>query len=275
MKEDSSIELNSPHDSDNLSSEMIVQEKDGNQTTIVTSSEKTGQQPPMNQNKAIDDNDLLSIYDFRNNDIKILSLLNQEAGSNYSFKGLMRQLNLHQQSLTKSLRRLEGLELIDKSDIGYRLSKTGQMILSKNSSNLLAECLSGIREKGNEKYSQLFQIRVPISIEPREIAYTLIGKRFNNIRWSGLIESEIGCYYVLRWISDDNSFQINLRATSDNIIIEANPVSCKEKIEAMIGSYRIFEPITRILQGKVNNTRTCMLSTNICCSQTYTSNENN
>jgi DNA-binding MarR family transcriptional regulator len=275
MKEDLSVELNSLHDSDNVPSGMIVQEKDGNQTTIITSSQKTGQQPLMNQNKAIDDNDLLSIYDFHNNDIKILSLLNQEGGSNYSFKGLMRQLNLHQQSLTKSLRRLEGLELIDKSDIGYRLSKTGQMILSKNSSNLLAECLSGIREKGNEKYSQLFQIRVPISIEPREIAYTLIGKRFNNIRWSGLIESEIGCYYVLRWISDDNSFQINLRATSDNIIIEANPVSCKEKIEAMIGSYRIFEPITRILQGKVNNTRTCMLSTNICCSQTYTSNENN
>ena len=149
------------------------------------------------------------------------------------------------------------------------------MILSNNSSNLLAEYLSGIREKGNEKYIQLLQIRIPISIEPREIAYTLIGKRFNNIRWIGLIESEIGCYYVLRWISDDNSFQINLRATSDNIIIEANPVSCKEKIESMVGSYRIFELITRILQGKIDNTGTCMLSTNISCSQTYTSNENN
>ena len=79
MKEDSSIELNSSLDSDNVSSEMIVQEKDGNQTTIVTSSDKTGQQPLMNQNKAIDDNDLLSINDFHNNDIKILSLLNQEA----------------------------------------------------------------------------------------------------------------------------------------------------------------------------------------------------
>ena len=79
MKEDSSIELNASHDSDNVSSEMIVQEKDGNQTTIVTSSDKTGQQPLMNQNKAIDYNDLLSINDFHNNDIKILSLLNQEA----------------------------------------------------------------------------------------------------------------------------------------------------------------------------------------------------
>ena len=242
MKEDLSVELNAPHDSDNVSSEMIVQEKDGNQTTIVTSSEKTGQQSLMNQNKTSDDNDLLTIYDFHNNDIKILSLLNQEGGSNYSFKGLMRQLNLHQQSLTKSLHRLEGLDLIDKSDIGYRLSKTGQMILSKNSSSLLSQYLSGIREKGKEKYIQLLQIRIPINIESRKIAYTLIGKRFNNIRWAGLIESEIGCYYVLRWISDDNSFQINLRATSDNIIIiESNPVSCKEKIEAMIGSYRIFE----------------------------------
>jgi DNA-binding MarR family transcriptional regulator len=275
MKEDSSIELNSSPDSDNVPSEMIVQEKDGNQTTIVTSSKKTGQQPLLNQNKAVDDNDLLSINDFHNNDIKVLSLLNQEGGSNYSFKGLMRQLNLHQQSLTKSLHRLEGLELIDKSNIGYRLSKTGQIILSKNSSNLLAEYLSGIREKGNEKYIQLLQIRIPISFKSREIAYTLIGKRFNNIRWAGLIESEIGCYYVLRWISDDNSFQINLKVTSDNIIIEANPVSCKENIEAMVGSYRIFELITRILQGKVDNTGTCMLNTDIYCFKTYSSNENN
>ena len=39
----------------------------------------------------------LSANDFHNNDNKILALLN-ELGSNYSFKGLMRKLNLHQQS---------------------------------------------------------------------------------------------------------------------------------------------------------------------------------
>ena len=45
-----------------------------------------------------DSQDSFSGIDFHNNDNKILALLN-EAGSNYSFKGLMRKLNLHQQSL--------------------------------------------------------------------------------------------------------------------------------------------------------------------------------
>jgi uncharacterized membrane protein len=68
----------------------------------------------------------LSIGDFHNNDNKILALLN-EAGSNYSFKGLMRKLNLHQQSLSRALHRLEEMDLIEKSPLGYRLSKAGSI----------------------------------------------------------------------------------------------------------------------------------------------------
>ena len=50
-----------------------------------------------------DDQHSLFVSDFRMNDSKILSLLNHEAGSNYySFTGLMRKLNLHQQSLARS-----------------------------------------------------------------------------------------------------------------------------------------------------------------------------
>src|SRR5215212_11633628 len=71
-----------------------------------------------------DDNsqDPISATDFHNNDNKILALLN-EAGSNYSFKGLMRKLNLHQQSLSRALHRLEEMELVEKSPVGYRLSR--------------------------------------------------------------------------------------------------------------------------------------------------------
>jgi uncharacterized membrane protein len=71
-----------------------------------------------------DSQNSLSANDFHNNDNKILALLN-EAGSNYSFKGLMRKLNLHQQSLSRALRRLEEMELVEKSPVGYQLSKGG------------------------------------------------------------------------------------------------------------------------------------------------------
>src|SRR5215216_7286910 len=73
--------------------------------------------------------DSISATDFHNNDNKILAVLN-EAGSNYSFKGLMRKLNLHQQSLSRALHRLEEMELVERSPVGYRLSKAGASAMS-------------------------------------------------------------------------------------------------------------------------------------------------
>src|SRR5919197_726360 len=96
-----------------------------------------------------EEEDSLSATDFHNNDNKILALLN-EAGSNYSFKGLMRKLNLHQQSLSRALHRLEEMELVEKSPVGYRLSKTGANAISR------IELLQQHKPKGRE-YMQLLQ----------------------------------------------------------------------------------------------------------------------
>lgn len=193
-----------------------------------------------------------------NNDSKILSLLSQETGSNYSFKGLIRKLNLHQQSLTRALNRLEDLRLIDKSHIGYRLTKNGESLMvllaSKNNNNNLVRSSSSLLKKEKEKrngYIQLLQTYISVEVKPDEILHALIGKWFNNLRWVGLIEGEAGGY-MLQWVSDDNSaFQIILRVISDYLIIETNATSDKEKIEAMIGSYRIFEQISKILRNKL------------------------
>lgn len=192
-----------------------------------------------------DDEYLSAIKDFHMNDSKILTLLNQEAGSNYySFTGLMRKLNLHQQSLVRALNRLQDLGLIDRSNKGYTLSKNGILTLSKNS--VMGSIDKTIRGK---EYILLLQTYIPIKIRTKEIIHSLMGKWFNNLRWAGLIENEME--HLLQWISDDNSFQINLRIISGCIVIETNATSDKEKIEAMIGSYRIFEQIMRILQSKL------------------------
>lgn len=192
-----------------------------------------------------DDEYLSAIKDFHMNDSKILTLLNQEAGSNYySFTGLMRKLNLHQQSLVRALNRLQDLGLIDRSNKGYTLSKNGILTLSKTS--VMGSIDKTIRGK---EYILLLQTYIPIKIRTKEIIHSLMGKWFNNLRWAGLIENEME--YLLQWISDDNSFQINLRIISGCIVIETNATSDKEKIEAMIGSYRIFEQIMRILQNKL------------------------
>ena len=58
-----------------------------------------------------------------------LSLLSSEIGSRYSFRGLMKKLDLHQQSLARSLHRLEYLGLIERIPFGYKMSNNGQSIM--------------------------------------------------------------------------------------------------------------------------------------------------
>ena len=194
------------------------------------------------------------------NDSKILLLMGQEVRSNYSFKGLIRKLKLNHQSITRALIRIEDMKLVEKSSIGYKLTKNGESLMrlllsSKNRAFKLVSNNS-ILEKKKEKekrngYIQLLQTYISVDVKPEEILYGLIGKWFNNLRWVGMIESEAGGY-MLQWISDDHyGFQINLRLISDYLIIETNAASDKEKIEAMIGSYRIFEQISKILRNKL------------------------
>jgi DNA-binding Lrp family transcriptional regulator len=189
----------------------------------------------------------LSVRDFRINDSKILSLLNREIGSNYySFTGLMRKLNIHQQSLARALNRLLGLGLIDRTSMGYKLTKNAVLLLSKSDFDL-----SKTRER-NERI-QLLQTYIPVNVKPNEVVTSLIGKWFNNLRWIGMIEGETG--YILQWINENdtctNSFQVDLKIVSDYIVIETNAVSQNEKIEAMVGSYRMLQHIIKLFQNKL------------------------
>jgi DNA-binding transcriptional ArsR family regulator len=178
----------------------------------------------------------LSAPDFHNNDNKVLSVLN-EAGSNYSFKGLMRKLNLHQQSLSRALHRLEEMGLVEKSPVGYQLSKDGGSAISR----------VGLHSPKGREYMQLLQSYIPLNVRPVEIVRQLAGRWFKNLRWIGMIDSGTG--YTLQWSGDDGSFQINLRMISDYIVIETNASTEKEKVDAMVGSYAIYEQITKAMQS--------------------------
>jgi len=188
--------------------------------------------------------DSISAADFHNNDNKILALLN-EAGSNYSFKGLMRKLNLHQQSLSRALHRLEEMEIVEKSPVGYRLSKAGASAMSRI--ELVQQ--QQHKPKGRE-YMQLLQTYIPLNVKAPEVMHHLIGRWFKNLRWMGMIRSDTG--YTLQWTSDDGSFQINLRLIADYIVIETNASTEKEKVQAMVGSYTIYEQITKVMQSRLD-----------------------
>src|ERR671925_61774 len=191
-----------------------------------------------------DSQESLSATDFHNNDNKILALLN-EAGSNYSFKGLMRKLNLHQQSLSRALHRLEEMELVEKSPVGYRLTKAGANAMPR----IELQVQQQHKPKGRE-YMQLLQTYIPLNVKASEVIHYLIGRWFKNLRWIGMMGSATG--YTLQWTSDDGSFQINLRLIADYIVIETDASTEKEKVQAMVGSYAIYEQITKAMRSRLD-----------------------
>ena len=87
-----------------------------NQTTImINDNYQTSLQRLQYQLGPDDDSYPISINDLRNNDKKILSLLSEEVWSTYSFKAIERKLDIHQQSLSRALKRLGYLNLIEKT----------------------------------------------------------------------------------------------------------------------------------------------------------------
>jgi DNA-binding HxlR family transcriptional regulator len=197
----------------------------------------------------------LSINDLHNNDKKILSLLDEEICSTYSFKAIQRKLDIHQQSLARALKRLVYLELVEKSPTGYKLNKKN-MFTSKafENSQLVEEEENTEVTKAKKRFNQLIQMRIPIKTSIELIANRLIGKWFGDLRWFGLIKKETAL--TLQWIAinkynNKNLFQINVNIVSEYIVIECNAVSDKEKIEAMLYSNRIVNEIMKILQSNL------------------------
>src|SRR6266702_4257168 len=53
----------------------------------------------------------------------VMEMLSAESDSTYTFQGLKRRLGLHQEKLTRILRRLEDDNLVAKTEEGYRTLK--------------------------------------------------------------------------------------------------------------------------------------------------------
>jgi DNA-binding transcriptional ArsR family regulator len=194
--------------------------------------------------------------DLRNNDRKILSLLNEEIWSTYSFKALERKLDIHQQSLARALKRLRELDLVEKTPNGYKLIEKNSIFSSKeitgnNQSEEVAEPETTETRKTRKRFNQLIQISIPIRNNTDQITNHLVGKWFGNLRWFGLIQKETGI--TLQWIavdklSNNKMFQINVNIVSEYIVIESNADSDNEKVEAMSYSNRIVNEIIKTLQ---------------------------
>ena len=195
----------------------------------------------------IDSSSDVSLDDFQVNDKKVLSLLNQDSDVNdnqYTFNGLVRKLGIHQQSLARSLHRLENAGLVKKTDYGYKLTKNLDSVLVKKS-RIDLENLSKTISNQYAQFEQIIQLYIPTTVKVENVVSRLLGKWFGTLRWIGIVEGDGG--YVLQWTSNDK-YHVNLKLVSRYAVVESDAVGEKNKSEATINAHRILEQITKLLK---------------------------
>ncbi|MGI0051906.1 MAG: hypothetical protein ACRD8K_09230 [Nitrososphaeraceae archaeon] len=195
----------------------------------------------------VNEDDYISVNDLRQSDIDILEILFDNGDENtiatFTFNGLKVRSNLHQEILSRSLKRLKELRLVDKNKTGYNLNKKGKLLFS--------ELKKILYEKRNNqtKYTQIIQLSVPFQIPNQQIVQNLSGKYFGSLRWIGMIQNIRG--YQLKWKDIEDFMEIILHLSNNNIIIETNEYKGLNISKAFSYSTKIIESIGSI--GMKNN----------------------
>jgi DNA-binding HxlR family transcriptional regulator len=195
----------------------------------------------------VNEDDYISVNDLRQSDIDILEILFDNGDENtiatFTFNGLKVRSNLHQEILSRSLKRLKELELVDKNKTGYNLNKKGKLLFSELK-NILDE-----KRNNQTKYTQIIQLSVPFQIPNQQIVQNLSGKYFGSLRWIGMIQNIRG--YQLKWKDIEDFMEIILHLSNNNILIETNENKGLNISKAFSYSTKIIESIGSI--GMKNN----------------------
>jgi len=185
---------------------------------------------------AIDPGEEVEEFDLDDREIEVLKLLSSEQNAHFSFQGLRRRLGLHQETLTRTLKRLEDVHAIERSPDGYALRDPG--------SNF------SFTVRANPTYSKpIVEAYLPAQVDVTVLFQRLRGKWFGNFRWLGY--SHDGNLLSMSWISEDGRLELQARINSDKITIGADPHGNHDESEQMAAAYQLFDHITKIAEDMV------------------------
>ena len=159
----------------------------------------------------------------------VMDMLSAEKDSTYTFQGIKRKLGLHQEKLTRILKRLEDDNLVLKTDEGYKATHYSRRTRH-------------VSLTGDEP---VIQGQLPPGTDFEDLLSKVKGRWFKNFRWLGYSNGENGP--SLYWITEDNRFEVKIEMTPGEIVVWSEPTSSKETGSPVAAGYELFDRITRIL----------------------------
>ena len=177
-------------------------------------------------------------FDLDPRELEVLKLLSTDQNAYYSFQGLRRRLGLHQETLTRTLKRLEEAHAIEHSPDGYKVRGSG---------NTFSYTVR--TDQPNPK--PVIEAYLPNQIDVTILFQKLRGRWFSNFRWLGY--SRDGNMLSMSWISEDGRMQLQARINSGKIIVAGDTYNSQNESELIAAAYQLFDHITKVTEEIVEN----------------------
>src|SRR5437867_10773180 len=191
---------------------------------MVTTEENLGRFPELAPDK----------IDLTPRDSNILHAIQEEGLTVFAFDGLKRLLGVHQEMLSRVLDRLEDEGLLEKVSEGYRLTERGN--------RQVAHPLSSTQPR-----IPIVQSLLPHDVDVQRIIAGLKGRWFGSLRWLGYSQTDEGL--ILKWITEEDSIQIDAKFTENYLSIDAKVGEEKDVSQAVKASHQLMGHISRLYSG--------------------------
>ena len=188
---------------------------------------------------SIDLNPAFEDFDLDEREREVLKLLSSEQNAHFSFQGLRRRLGLHQETLTRTLKRLEEAHVIERSPEGYTLKGT-------------ASNYSFAVQTNQSLAKPIIDAYLPSQVDVTVLFQKLRGRWFSNFRWLGY--SHDGSQLSMSWISEDGRMQLQARISGGKITIGADSYTNQTESEQIAAAYQLFDHITKVAEEMVQVT---------------------
>jgi hypothetical protein len=172
---------------------------------------------------------------------EVLKFLSSEHNAYYSFQGLRRRLGFHQETLARTLRRLEEAHVIERSPQGYKVRSNG----TSYSFNV---------RTSQPLPKPIIDAYLPSQVDVSVLFQKLRGRWFSNFRWLGY--SHDGEQFSMTWISEDGQMQLQARIGGGKLIIASDSPVNNEESGQIAAAYQLFDHVSKIAEEIAQQSQT-------------------
>ena len=172
-----------------------------------------------------------AIDDLREHDREVLEFLSQDPASRVAFQGLRRRLGIHPEQLSRALHRLADDDLVERTELGYRVTQRALGVLSPD----------GLRPE--EPGITILQTYLPADVDLRALVSSLHGTWIGPLRWYGLSEASDGMR--LGWALENDSIRLETILRPGQLVVMAKVASPDQLDDAARLGHQLFQHVVR------------------------------